>query len=693
MAGNKNGAPSKVLLVVAFIVAALFACVSILVVMGSDNPKKNDPCSPTAGSEVVVNVPAGATVKPMRAGTYQLTSGFGPRWGTMHQGQDLAGPGEPDLLAFTDATVREAGEAQGFGQWIILDFELGGKKYSAVYGHMFPQGVLVKTGDKVKAGQVIGKQGNNGDTTGPHLHFEIWEGGRLDGGKAVDPAPFLASAVEAGGQGAAGAPQSPATDPAAPRGPPAVDLVAQTNPLQSPYRVIFVHTTEGDTAADAVQALNDKGFSYHVIIDENGAVQQFRPDAQQAQAAGAHANEMGLHVALVGRTTTDWAKDKPASLDALKRQLTTWSRQYNIPLVKIDSTQLQQPTARGVAGHADASKAWPGETDHTDPGENFPWSDVLSGTAEVGCTTSGGAGLDDSKVPPEFAPWIKKAAALCPEITAPLIAAQLENESGFRTDVTSDQGAIGPSQFIPSTWEAEAVDGDGDGKRDPRNIADAVMSQGTLDCKLVKKYQRLIAEKRATGDPIELMLSAYNCGEGATDGGGRVCQNSQTLNYVKNIPNRARTHFAAASGSVLSATSGFGNRIVEAARSKLGVSYAWAGGDENGPTPGRAPDAGVVGFDCSGLTLFAIAQAARAEGKQLVLPHLTTAQNEDPRGKPVPVDAAALQPGDLLFVKGMGHVAIFAGNGKVIDAPESGKTVQEIPLNIGQYESARRFAA
>ena len=252
---------------------------------------------------------------------------------------------------------------------------------------------------------------------------------------------------------------------------------------------------------------------------------------------------------------------------------------------------------------------------------------------------------------------------------------------------------MGPAQFMPSTWEAEAVDGDGDGRRDPRSIADAVMSQGTLDCKLVKKYQRLIAEKKATGDPIELMLSAYNCGEGGTDSAGQVCQIDETLRYVKNIPNRARTHFAAASGSTLTATSGFGNRIVEAARSKLGVSYAWAGGDENGPTPGRAPDTGIVGFDCSGLTLFAVAQAARAEGKQLVLPHLTSAQNTDPRGKAVPLDVAALQPGDLLFVKGMGHVAIFSGDGKVIDAPESGKNVQEIPLKIEQYESARRFTA
>ncbi|MCS3779398.1 peptidoglycan DD-metalloendopeptidase family protein [Tsukamurella ocularis] len=542
--------PTKVITALIAVMVVGILLLAGVVIFGSGKPATTaDPCNPTAGSDVLVNVPPGSTVKPMRAGTYELTSGFGPRWGTMHQGQDLAGPGEPDLIAFADSTVREAGDASGFGKWIILDFKLGGKKYSAVYGHMWPAGVLVKTGDQVKAGQVIGKQGGNGQVTGPHLHFEIWEGGRLDGGKAVDPAPFLASAKDVGAAG--GAPADPSVDPTAPRGPPpGVDLVAATQPI-------------------------------------------------------------------------------------------------------------------GVT-----------------------------------CSTLGGAGLNEARVPKEFVPWIKKAAQTCPDITAPLIAAQLENESTFnRLAESRDNGpgigtAKGAAQFIDSTWAAESVDGDGDGIRDVWNIADAVMSQGKLDCKLIDKYKKAVAEKRAVGDPIELMLSAYNCGEANTDAGGRVCQNSQTLPYVKNIPNRARTWFSApqaqagAAGGQLAGE--FGARVAQAVRTQLGVRYAWAGGDANGPTIGRAPDAGVLGFDCSGLTLYAVAQAAKSMGKTLVLPHSTTDQVVDPRGVPVALDQVA--PGDLVFQKGLGHVAVFVGNGKVIDAPQSGAFVQEIDYKPYNYESARRFS-
>ncbi|WP_397517530.1 M23 family metallopeptidase [Rhodococcus sp. 3A] len=127
------------------------------------------------------------------------------------------------MYAFTDGRVIAAGPASGFGNWIIVDHQIDGKVVSTVYGHMFDDGVLVKAGDRVSAGQEIGRIGNAGESTGAHLHFEVWDGGRLpDGvGTAVDPAPWVDQAIEPGqapapetGEGDGGARTSPGTSTA-----------------------------------------------------------------------------------------------------------------------------------------------------------------------------------------------------------------------------------------------------------------------------------------------------------------------------------------------------------------------------------------------------------------------------------------------------------------------------------------------
>src|SRR6185369_8357664 len=79
----------------------------------------------------------------------------------------------------------------GFGQWIVVDSQTRTGLVSTVYGHMYPNGVLVRQGATVTAGQHIADVGSNGQSTGPHLHFEYWEGGRLNHGQAVDPAFIL----------------------------------------------------------------------------------------------------------------------------------------------------------------------------------------------------------------------------------------------------------------------------------------------------------------------------------------------------------------------------------------------------------------------------------------------------------------------------------------------------------------------
>jgi len=101
-----------------------------------------------------------------------------------HRGQDFGAPaGTPIIYAAAGIVVR-AGPAGGFGQWIVIDHQIGGQLVSTVYGHIWADGVGVSEGEPVRTGQPIGRVDSNGPSTGPHLHFEVWEGGRSRGGRA-----------------------------------------------------------------------------------------------------------------------------------------------------------------------------------------------------------------------------------------------------------------------------------------------------------------------------------------------------------------------------------------------------------------------------------------------------------------------------------------------------------------------------
>jgi murein DD-endopeptidase MepM/ murein hydrolase activator NlpD len=115
----------------------------------------------------------------------RFTSGFGSRWGTFHYGIDLAAPiGTPEYAA-ADGVVVRAGAASGFGLAVYVLHENGDV---TVYGHM--EEILVEPGQYVEAGETIALLGNRGQSTGPHLHFEVHQGG-MDGRK-IDPLPWLA---------------------------------------------------------------------------------------------------------------------------------------------------------------------------------------------------------------------------------------------------------------------------------------------------------------------------------------------------------------------------------------------------------------------------------------------------------------------------------------------------------------------
>lgn len=123
--------------------------------------------------------------------------------------------------------------------------------------------------------------------------------------------------------------------------------------------------------------------------------------------------------------------------------------------------------------------------------------------------------------------------------------------------------------------------------------------------------------------------------------------------------------------------------VIERATSQVGVPYAWGGGDANGPTKGIR-DGGVadshgdynkVGFDCSGLVLYAFA------GVGISLPHYTGYQYQ----KGTKISPSEMERGDLIFYgpNGNQHVAIYLGDGTMVEAPQSGQNVSITPVRQG----------
>jgi hypothetical protein len=115
----------------------------------------------------------------------RLTTCFCQRWGTMHWGLDLAAPLGTPIYAAADGVVLRAGPASGYGNAVYIQDADGNVQ---IYGHM--RYYNVQAGDVVSAGDQIAKVGNQGQSTGPHLHFEIHVGGM--NGKPTDPEDWLA---------------------------------------------------------------------------------------------------------------------------------------------------------------------------------------------------------------------------------------------------------------------------------------------------------------------------------------------------------------------------------------------------------------------------------------------------------------------------------------------------------------------
>ncbi|OZC47436.1 lytic transglycosylase [Rhodococcus sp. WWJCD1] len=279
-----------------------------------------------------------------------------------------------------------------------------------------------------------------------------------------------------------------------------------------------------------------------------------------------------------------------------------------------------------------------------------------------------------------FVPWLQKAGNICGGVKGTTIAALYAAENGFRygpTAPVSSTGAQGPGQFMPGTWATYGKDYDGNGVVDVNSVGDAVMASGTMLCDIYGQVDGWKREGKVSGDTLDLTLAGYNAGAGAVlrSGGmpsGTVDYETQTKPYVARI-RATEAQFA----SILTPfagldLTGMGGRAVQLAMDYLGLPYVWGGGNINGPSGG--------GFDCSGLTSYAL---FKASGGKVTLPR--TSETQWNVGTEVPMELA--QPGDLLFGNwgpaGPGHVAIYMGNGQMVHAPTTGDVVRVAPVFDG----------
>ncbi|ROQ65211.1 cell wall-associated NlpC family hydrolase [Streptomyces sp. CEV 2-1] len=225
-----------------------------------------------------------------------------------------------------------------------------------------------------------------------------------------------------------------------------------------------------------------------------------------------------------------------------------------------------------------------------------------------------------------------------------------DTDHGLLDGDTAYDRAVGPMQFLPSTWNGPSgQDGNADGVKDPQNAYDAAL--GT---------------------------AVYLCGTGTADLSrtdqlrNAIYRYNHSATYVADVTNHITEYDALPTDTGAGgAATGRAGAVINAARSEIGTPYVWGGGSTTGPTKG--------GYDCSGLMLYAFHQ-----GAGITLPRTS----QQMRHTGTHVNRAHIQPGDLIVINNdgnWGHVGLYTGNNTMIHAPRPGKNVETTSL-AGYWE-------
>lgn len=234
-----------------------------------------------------------------------------------------------------------------------------------------------------------------------------------------------------------------------------------------------------------------------------------------------------------------------------------------------------------------------------------------------------------------------------------------DTDGGKWDGTTNGERAVGPFQFLPSTWENVGKDANGDGVADPHNADDAALG-----------------------------AAIYLCGNGRdltrrTQLRGAIWQYNHSDAYVDNVLGWIGQYTASATGPDLGHASGKAKDVLGAVLAQRGVPYSWGGGNASGASygiccsPSGKSGASIKGFDCSGLTTYAYAHVG------IRLPRTAAAQAGVGRRIPATLGTGALKAGDLVFFayapgrdSTIYHVGIYVGGGQMVNAPRPGAVVR-----------------
>lgn len=148
----------------------------------ADSDDDEVPTGSSVGGQAPAPSTGGSWTRPLN--DYRISSCYCARWGTFHRGLDMPAPLGTPIYAVGPGTVIRSGPASGFGNWVVIDH---GDGTVSVYGHM--RILVAREGQRVGPGTLIAYVGNEGQSTGPHLHFEVRVGG--SNGPSTDPTIWL----------------------------------------------------------------------------------------------------------------------------------------------------------------------------------------------------------------------------------------------------------------------------------------------------------------------------------------------------------------------------------------------------------------------------------------------------------------------------------------------------------------------
>lgn len=239
-----------------------------------------------------------------------------------------------------------------------------------------------------------------------------------------------------------------------------------------------------------------------------------------------------------------------------------------------------------------------------------------------------------------------------------------DTDNGKWDGTANGERAVGPFQFMPSTWESTGKDGNGDKTADPHNADDAALGAAVYLC----GNGRDLTQRSQLKDAI--------------------LQYNHSDEYVTNVLGWIDQYTAAAKDPDLKNVTGKVRTVIEAALSQRAVPYSWGGGNASGKSygfccsPSGKSGAKIKGFDCSGLTQYAYARAG------ISLPRVAASQAGVGQRIPASLGPLALKAGDLVFFatapghdSTIYHVGIYLGSGQMVNAARPGTVVRLDAVN------------